>query len=278
MRNRQPLVGIIGAGHMGSMMAESFLSSGVLEPGELAVASRSRRGTDPLRERWPDITVPPDNPGLARLCSVIFLCVRPPDIDTVLGEIAAALSGNEHIVSIAAGIPLEHLERRHAGPLSRAMPSITTEAGHGITLVCHGREVPGDAALRIEKLLSALGRVLEVREEDFPAATVVSGCGPALIAAIIDELAVAARRQSSLSPEEAASLARETLIGTATLLQKTDMSAACLVERVATPGGITEVGVSSLREDLPATFDRMFERARARDNALAADRKSTPER
>lgn len=278
MRKGQPLVGIIGAGHMGSMMAERFLSSGVLEPGEIAVASRSRRGTDPLRERWPDITVLPDNQSLARLCSVIFLCVRPPDIDKVLGEIAPALSGNEHIVSIAAGIPLEHLERRYTGPLSRAMPSATSETGRGITLVCYGREVPGDAALRIEKLLSALGRVIEVSEENLPAATVVSGCGPALIAAIIDELAAAARRQSSLSSEEAAMLARETFIGTAALLQKTDMSAASLVERVATPGGITEVGISSLREDLPAAFDRMFERARARDDALAADRKSAPER
>ncbi len=112
MLNRRPQVGIIGAGHMGSMLAEGFLSSGALLPGELAIASRSRRGTDPLRERWPDITVPPDNPGLARLCSLIFLCVRPPDIDGVLGEILPALSGNEHIVSIAAGIPLERLERR----------------------------------------------------------------------------------------------------------------------------------------------------------------------
>ncbi len=156
------------------------------------------------------------------------------------------------------------------------MPSITSEAGRGITLVCHGRKVSGDAAHRVEHLLSALGRAIEVSEEDLPAATVVSGCGPALIAAILEELAAAARRQSSLSAEEAASLARETFIGTAALLQKTDMSAACLIERVATPGGITEVGVSSLREDLPAAFDRMFERARARNDALAADRKSAP--
>ncbi|MDN7023440.1 pyrroline-5-carboxylate reductase [Methanoculleus sp. FWC-SCC1] len=264
--NRQ--TGIIGYGHMGSMLAEGFLASGALEQEELVVTSRSLTAAEALRTRYPGITLAADNAGLARRCDLVVLCVRPPDVQRVLDEIIPALRGDEHLVSIAAAPDLKTLEDAYPGPVTRAMPSILSEVGRGTTLIAHESRTRTTEAERVERLFSAIGSVVRVGEENLAAATVISGCGPALIAAISEELLHAAVRGSDLTREDAGRLVRETLIGTAAYLEATGTSLEDLIRRVATPGGITEAGVAALQTDLPPVLDAMFERMLARNAAL----------
>ncbi len=268
--NRQ--TGIIGYGHMGSMLAEGFLASGVVGQGDLVVASRTRTGPEALRNRCPGITVAGANADLARRCDLIFICVRPPDVQRVLEDIVPALGGDTHLVSIAAAPDLGYLENAYPGPVTRAMPSILSEVGRGTTLICHGSRVNAAEAERVERLFSALGPVFRTAEANLAAATVISGCGPALIAAIAEELVPAVVRGSDLTRDAAARLVRETLIGTAAYVETTGTDFEDLIRRVATPGGITETGVASLREDLPPVLDAMVERMLARSAALSPSR------
>jgi pyrroline-5-carboxylate reductase len=260
--------GIIGYGHMGSMLAEGFLASGALRPGALVVASRARTGTEALRDRYPAVTVAADNADLARRCDLIFICVRPPHMQRVLDDIVPALGGGEHLVSIAAAPDLGILENAYPGPVTRAMPSILSEVGRGTTLICHGSRVGTAGAERVEQLFGAIGSVARIGKENLAAATVISGCGPALIATVLDAFVQATVRGSNLSRDDAGRLVRETLIGTATYLEATGTDCEDLIRRVATPGGITEAGVASLREDLPPVLDAMVERMLARSAAL----------
>lgn len=264
--NRQ--TGIIGYGHMGSVLAEGFLASGALEQKELVVASRRRTGPDTLRARYPGITIAADNADLARRSDLVVICVRPPDMRRVLDEIVPALRGDEHLVSIAAAPDTRTLEDAYAGPVTRAMPSLLSEVGRGTTLIVHGSRTRTAEAERVERLFSAIGSVVRVGEENLAAATVISGCGPALIAAISEELLHAAVRGSDLTREDAGRLVREALTGTAAYLEATGTSLDDLIRRVATPGGITEAGVASLQTDLPPVLDAMFERMLARNTAL----------
>lgn len=72
---------------------------------------------------------------------------------------------------------------------------------------------------------------------------ILSACGPALLAVMIEEFAGAAAHRSGLDPEETAALAPGMAAGTIGLLREAGGSASDLVDRVATRGGTTEVGV-----------------------------------
>ncbi|MDD3857284.1 MAG: pyrroline-5-carboxylate reductase dimerization domain-containing protein [Methanoculleus sp.] len=248
-------IGIIGYGHMGSMLVNGFLSSGLLGIDEVVVTARSRESRDTCAAAWPGIGIARANTELARRCRTIILAVRPQEMMEVLREIVPVMDGDEHIVSLAAGISLAELEGLFSGPVTRVIPTITSTIGQGTTLVCHGRQTGMQDASRVEGLFSSIGNVMLVGEEELPAATILSSCGPGLLAAIIEELAGATARASGLPVDRALALATETTAATATYLRKTGEAPGDLVERVATGGGVTEAGVKELRERLPGVFD-----------------------
>ena len=251
-------VGIIGYGHMGSMLVKGFLASGALHADEIVVASRSRQSLDACAAEWPLIGIAATNADLARRCRTIIIAVRPQEVGGVLCEIVPVMDGDEHIVSLAAGIGLKDLEAAFTGSVTRVVPTVTSAVGQGTTLVCHGRQIGMNDALRVEGLFSSIGNVVTVSEDDLPAATLLSSCGPGLLAAVIEELAGATVRTSGISPDRALALATEMAAATAAYLRETDEAPEDLIGEVATGGGITEVGVQGFRERLPAVFDEVF--------------------
>ena len=208
-------VGIIGYGHMGSMLVNGFCASGALSPDEVVVASRSRESLDACAAAWPGIGIAATNRELARQCRLIILAVRPQETRGVLTEIVPVMDGDEHIVSLAAGISLKDFEGLFPGSVTRVVPTVTSAVGQGTTLVCHGRQVGMHDALRVEGLFSSIGNIVPVDEVNLPAATLLSSCGPGLLAVVIEELAGATARASGLLPEEALVLTTETVGATA---------------------------------------------------------------
>ena len=248
-------IGVIGYGHMGRMLVKGFLSSEALCPGEVVVASQSRESRDACAAAWPETGIAKTNRELARRCRTIILAVRPQEIREVLCDIVPVLDGDEHIVSLAAGISLGDLEALYPGPVTRAIPTVTSTVGQGTTLVCHGQRVRENDARRVEGVFSSIGNVMPVREEELAAATVLSSCGPGLLAAIIEELGGAVARASDLPPDRALLLTTEMVAATAAYLRETGKAPGDLVGEVATGGGVTEVGVAALQERLPEVLD-----------------------
>lgn len=251
-------VGVIGYGEMGSMLVGGFLTTGMLGIDEIVVASRSQRSLEACTTAWPGIRTTATNAELARQCRVVIIAVRPQEMATVLREIVPVMDGDEHIVSLAAGVGLEDLEAVFTGSVTRVVPTVTSRVGQGTTLVCHGRQTGTNDARRVEALFSSIGDVMPVSEEDLPVATLLSSCGPGLLAAVIEELAGATARASGLSWDQALSLATGMVTATAAYLHKTGEAPPDLVKRVATGGGVTEVGVQGLRERLPPALDEVF--------------------
>jgi len=79
------------------------------------------------------------------------------------------------------------------------------------------------------------------------AATAVSGCGPAYFFAFTRALAEAGEAEG-LSPDAAARLARATLRSAAAGVEG-DEALNALIDRVASPGGVTEAGLIALNEN-----------------------------
>ena len=118
-------------------------------------------------------------------------------------------------------------------------------------------------------------------EENISSLSDLTSSSPAIIAAVIQEFAKAAAEKSNggIPLCDAEELIRETLLGTAVLLDKLSQRSAVqsgktadakspeyhvespfdiLIESVATKGGITAEGVLAVREKAPELYDKVL--------------------
>lgn len=251
-------IGFIGFGKMNQMLVRGFLTDGGLDPGQVVLSTKTREKTADLIASFPKVRLLSSNRELAMASDLIIIGVRPLDVPGILHEIRGVKGGETHIISIAGCVRIEEMVRIHPGRISRFFPSLCSAVGEGITLCCHHDDVGPDEAAFAEELFSSISRVMEVEEELFEPAGDLMSCGPALITKMLMEFARAGARHSTLSPEICREMVIATAFGTALLLQE-GMQENVLISQVATPGGITEQGVTVLERDLPQVFDRLFE-------------------
>lgn len=254
-------VAFIGLGSMGGMLAGGFLSSGSLQPFEIILSTRTKAKLGEARARWPGILTADTNAEAASQARHIFLCVKPADMKGVLEEISPSLRPDAHIVSIAGPVLISNIESITGRPVTKAIPTVVSEVGGGVSLICHGKAVPPEYAAFVEGLFQAIGGVMSLPEVDFDMGVELTSCMPGFISSIFQEVVEAAlRHTASIGRESAESLVLQTLLGTARLLVERGMGFDEAISRVATKGGITEEGVKALRSGLPAVFDELFGR------------------
>lgn len=245
--------GFIGTGHLGSMLMHKFIETGAIYPEDILAANRTPEKAARLRQAT-GIQVAGDR-VVAELSDVLFICVRPVDVRDVLSELDDVLTAEKLVVSVAADVSLEIMQSLCPARLARAFPSMASRKGQGVTLLCYSATATREDRRLISGLFDAIGTSEEVAEEDFAVLADLTSCGPGYFAAIMREFALAAERKG-IPPELAERLIGQTMLGTALLLQ--EESFAGLIESVATKGGITEAGVSVIREHAPTMFDRLF--------------------
>ena len=263
-------VGFIGCGHMGGTLLRRLLATGVLAPSEVVATSRSSAILATIAAEFPGLTIVAGNSAAARSRDLLFLGVGTMSALPVMLEIGAAASEGCHLVFMNGGLSIEAVERLYPGPVTKIMPTLLAQQGEGFTLVCHGGRVGLGAAAAVERLLGALGGILRIEEEQFDAASELTSCAPALIAAICDDFARRGAEEAGLSEAEARSLVTASLLGTARLLSSEGESYRDLIGRVATRGGASEAGVAVLDAGLPQLFAAVFKASAYRHAARRA--------
>jgi len=187
---------------------------------------------------------------VAKKAKLIFLAVRPQDVDAVAAEARPALTGEHTVVSIVAGKTLAKL-RRAFGPkarLVRVMPNLALRANAGMCAICAAAKTPADDVAAVEKILGAAGRTVVLRERDFDAVTALSGSGPAYFA-YMEEAMAAGGVALGLKPDVARLLAEQTMYGTAKFLRESGADLREFIDGVCTKGGTTAAGMVKL--DVP---------------------------
>lgn len=268
MKNKMNRVGFIGYGSMGSMLANGFLTAEVIAPEDMVISNRSTTKLEAVTDQWKDITVSRDNRRAARESDMLFLCVKPFDVLPILQEIQSDLKISTHLISIAACVTLHDIENWFSGPVTKVIPSLTSEVNEGISLLCHNAEVSDDRKTRLEHLLGAISQVIPIQESDFEAAADLTSCAPGLFAAIFENFVQAGLRQSEIPPDVAHQMVVSTLFGTAKLMDKTGIGFSEMIHRVATKGGITEEGVKVLNTHLPSVFDEVFHKTLSKHDSV----------
>ncbi|HTZ96522.1 MAG TPA: pyrroline-5-carboxylate reductase dimerization domain-containing protein [Terriglobales bacterium] len=257
--------GFIGTGSMGGMLLRSLLRTGGLVPSNVWATNRTRAKLDALAAEFPGIHLAGSR-QLAASCDLLFLCVKGGDTASLLAQMDPELYPGQLLVTTASTIPLKMLEDRVPCRVAKLMPSITQEIGAGVSLLIYGSRVTAEDRSLLEGLLSRISHPLVITEsQGRPAIGLASG-GPALIAYLLDSMArEAVSANPELSYEFASTLVRDTAFATLRLMAEGKMSEEEVIRRVATPGGMTEIGIKILSRHVPQAWQAVFRETAERE-------------
>ncbi len=243
------MIGIIGAGNMGSAIALR-MDQKIL----ISDAARARLRTLKRRRR---ILTSASNIDVARQSNIIILAVKPQRIESVLNEIRPHAKG-KLVISIAAGTGTKLIEKILKGArVVRVMPNMPLLAGKGISAIATGRTASKQDLSAARRIFSRFGEVVTVKESCMDAVTAVSGSGPAYYFLFTDLLEKAACA-CGLKKDIARQLAKATFIGAAACASATNISMQDFVKKVASKGGTTEAALKVFKKK---GLDRIIKQA-----------------
>jgi pyrroline-5-carboxylate reductase len=242
------IVGFVGAGNMAAAMARGWAAAEGGPQAMLFTDLDSDRAAV-LAEEVSGETVG-STAELAKRSDLVVLAVKPAALEGVASEAQDAAA----VLSLLGAVPLQRVADAFPGkPAFRVMPNQPVEVHRGVLCFCAGEGVPGELEQEVRGLLELLGRVVDLDDELFDAATALSGCSPAYIALVVEEIAEAGAADG-LEADLALSLMVDTAAGTAELLRRRDPGQ--VRAAVASPGGSTEAGLEALERHAAEAFEK----------------------
>lgn len=227
------------SGILNSNQAENFSISGSEVNEEIAKSASDRL----------NIEVITDNKKLAKNSDIVFIATKPNTVADVLNEIKENLNINTLLVSIAAGVCTEKIEKIvPQNRVIRIMPNTPALVKLGMFGVCKGSNASDTDLNLIEDLLSVIGKCITVEENQMDIVTAISGSGPAFFYQVIEDMARAGEKLG-LDYEKALILAAQTALGSAQMVfNRGETTVQTLIDNVATKGGCTFVGICEMKD------------------------------
>lgn len=203
---------------------------------------------------------------------LVFVAVRPQDLETVAADVRPCLDPKTTLVSIVAGKTIAKL-RRAFGPkcaIVRVMPNLALRAKAGMCAICPAKGADPKAVSEVVRILSGAGATAVLKERDFDAVTALSGSGPAYFA-YMQQAMEEAGAALGLKKDVARLLAAQTMYGTAKFLRESGADLGSFIAGVATKGGTTAAGMKELEKAgrFKAIVAKTLAAAAARSRALA---------
>jgi pyrroline-5-carboxylate reductase len=241
-------VAILGAGKIGSILLQAFLRDGLLKAGQVWATTAHAERSRLIRDKW-DVQAGTDNSEAVCQADIILLCVKPQIVADVLREIRTKVTRDQLLISVAASVPTEVIERalEKEVPVVRAMPNTPCVLGAGMTALSRGQFVQEHHMETATAFFAAVGRTVVVDEKHMDAVTGLSASGPAYIYIILESLAEAGVKVG-LPRDVATLLAAQTTMGAARVVLETGDHPALLKDAVTTPAGCTIDGILELEE------------------------------
>ena len=178
----------------------------------------------------------------------IFLAVKPQQMEDTVISFSKFNINKTVFVSIAAGLSFSWFSTKIDKNIKivRAMPNLPASIGFGVTGYCKSKNISEEEEKEVCKLLTAFGKIIYLNHENLiDNVTAISGSGPGYIFYLVEALTQICVDQG-LSKIDAKTLARETLIGSAKLIEYSDIDPKILKKNVTSPGGTTEAGLTIL--------------------------------
>lgn len=261
-------IGFLGAGSIVEAMLAGILKKGLTAKDRIFVTNRNNaERLEQLTDAY-GVNATTDKLAVARASDILILAIKPKDAKEALLELRGAVSSNQLIISVIAGVPTS-LIGEWLGvdcPIIRTMPNTSSAVGLSATGLSANAFVRPEQLALATRLFEAIGTVYEVAEEELDIITGLSGSGPAYIYYLVEAM-MGAGATAGLDREMARQLTLQTVIGAAHMLLETRAEPALLRKQVTSPGGTTQAGLEVLesyrfQEAVTSAILRATERAR----------------
>lgn len=172
---------------------------------------------------------------------IVIFAIKPQILVKNIIELKFLLN-SKLIISIAAGIQTNTIEKilGKNSKIVRVMPNICVKVGESMSCWVKNKNVDSNQIEVVKKILCCVGKEIELKDENLlDQVTAVSGSGPAYFF-YLTELLEKAAFKIGLSKKISTQLAKQTIIGSAKLLEFSNIRADELKKNVISKGGTTE--------------------------------------
>ncbi len=229
------MICIVGGGKMGAALVGGLVTHGY----DITVVETDEQRRQALADEGRNVSPVPV------ACEGAIIAVKPKDVAIATADAVGA--GAKRILSIAAGIPLRQLHEAAGAhvPILRAMPNIGALVQRSAVAIAAEASIHEEDLTWAEEVLSTVGNVVRVTEDQMDAVTGLSGSGPAYIL-MMAEAMIEAGVIAGLSHDVATELTITTIEGVGELMATSADAPAEIRAMVTTPGGTTAHGIRKL--------------------------------
>lgn len=182
---------------------------------------------------------------------IIFFAVKPQIINKVIKDYKMIPFKNKLIISIVAGKEINFFEKHFGKKTSiiRTMPNLPASVAGGVTCLFSNKNVTLKQKNFTNNLFKAVGKTFWVKNESYiNKFTAISGSGPAYFYFFIESLSKAGVK-IGLNKKESYEIAKQTAIGSISLMKSSKDSAEKLRKKIAIKGGTTEAAIKSFQKN-----------------------------
>jgi len=236
-------IAIIGAGNLGTAIAEGLLKSKFSKPSEIVVTRRNV-SVNPLKALG--INMINNNSAAVKKSNVVILAVKPFQAIDLLKSIQKDVTGHKIFISVVTGITMQEIENAIGKKISlfRAMPNTAISIQQSMTCLCQQHATEEDVSY-VNELFSRLGKVVSIDEKLMEAATILGACGTAYAMRYI-RANIQGGIEIGFDAATASLIAAQTVKGAADLLLTKRSHPEQEIDKVTTPKGCTIAGLNEM--------------------------------
>ena len=237
-------IAIIGGGHMGRALAVGIAGNAALGA-SIIVADPIQEQLDGYNNDNVDTTL--DNSEAIARSDIAILAVKPQVIKSVVLQHAEELH-QKLVISIAAGVPMKHLESwlKRSTSIIHCMPNLPVSVCEGITGIVANQFVTKEQKDLTERIFKSIGDTVVLENDGhIDIVTAVSGSGPAYFFYLMDAM-IQAATELGMDKNVATRFATRTALGAARIAVDSAEEPSVLRSKVASPGGTTERALATL--------------------------------
>jgi pyrroline-5-carboxylate reductase len=254
-------IGIIGCGNMGTAIARRLSKKY-----NVALYDRDPKWTKELSKEI-HAKACSDMRQLALHSAIIFLAVKPQNLDEVAEKLTKHLTPNHLVISVLSGIRLDKLQQKLGdASILRMMPNLAIAYGKGVLGLASIKKLSLKFQKELKSICHLLGKEIWLSEDQIDAITSLAGSGPAFFYVMIEAM-IDSAISMGFSASQGKELVLQMIEGSLAILRETGQHPAELKSQICSPAGTTIAGLKvmedhGIRKAILHTFSAAYLRAK----------------
>jgi pyrroline-5-carboxylate reductase len=239
-------ISFIGSGKMAEALISGITESHTLSANSINCTDRDDNKTTYLNKKY-KINKYTNNLDAIKNANIIFICIKPQDINILSNELKDQFKNNQTIVSILAGTQIQTLQKLfNHDSIIRIMPNTPAQIKKSVSVWTHTKKTDPIHIKQIKSILASIGNEFYVEKEELiDMATALSASGPAYLFLFVESL-IEAGKNIGIPDNLSKDLTTQMIDGSINLLNFSEESPQKLRANVTSPGGTTEAALTVL--------------------------------